>query len=56
MALKLKDYLARHLEIERQLEKNNQHRFLVTDSTEVFKKNAQQWLGQEIKLEKIVLE
>ena len=56
VALKLKDYLARHLEIERQLEKNNQHRFLVTDSTEVFKKNAQQWLGQEIKLEKIVLE
>ena len=53
---KLKDYLARHPEIESKLKKNNNHKFLVTDLTEGFKVNAQNWLGQKIELEKVNLE
>lgn len=56
VAEKLKDYLARHPEIETKLEKNNDHKFLVTDLTESFKYNAEKWLGQKIELEKINLE
>ena len=56
VAEKLKDYLTRHPEIESKLTKGKDHRFLVTDLTEVFQKNAESWLGQKIKLEKIELE
>ena len=56
VAEKLKDYLARHPETESKLTKGKEHRFLVTDLTDVFEKSAQDWLGQKIKLEKINLE
>ncbi len=52
---KLVDYLKRHPEIENKLVKGNNHRFLVTDLTDVFERNATKWLGQKIKLEKIDL-
>jgi len=52
---KLRDYLARHPEIEKKLTRSKDHRFLVTDLTEKFQENAEQWLGQKIKLEKIDL-
>jgi len=55
VAEKLKDYLARHPEIEKKLIKSNNHRFLVTDLTEKFQQNAEAWLGQRIKLEKVDL-
>ena len=53
---KLKDYLNRHPEIEEKLEKGSNHRFLVTDLTGKFYQNAENWLGEKIKLEKIKLE
>lgn len=52
----LKDYLSRHPEIESQLTKGDNHKFLVTDLTEKFTQNANNWLGQGIKLEKINIE
>lgn len=55
VAEKLQDYLSRHSEIEAKLTKGKDHRFLVTDLTDVFAKNAQDWLGQKIELEKIIL-
>jgi len=54
-AEKLKDYLARHPEIEKKLVKGKGHRFLVTDLTENLQRNVESWLGQKIKLEKIEL-
>ncbi|RJR31401.1 glutamate racemase [Candidatus Parcubacteria bacterium] len=51
VADKLTDYLSRHPEIESKLKKGNSHKFLVTDVTEKFKENAQNWLGREINLE-----
>ena len=56
VAGKLQDYLKRHPEIESRLAKGKDHRFLVTDLTDVFEKNAQNWLGQKIELKKINLE
>jgi glutamate racemase len=55
VAEKLQDYLKRHPEIESKIEKGSNHRFLVTDLTEKFQENAEDWLGQRIKLEKIEL-
>jgi glutamate racemase len=55
VAEKLQDYLKRHPEIETKLTKGKAHRFLVTDLTEKFQENAEDWLGQKIKLEKIEL-
>lgn len=52
---KLSAYLDRHPDIEGKLSKGNNHRFLVTDITETFQKNAEQWLGQTIVLEKVEL-
>ncbi len=53
---KLKDYLLRHPEVESKLIKGDNHRYLVTDLTDIFKKNAQSWLDRKIKLEKVELE
>jgi glutamate racemase len=53
VAEKLKDYLNRHPEIETKLVKGKNHRFLVTDLTPTFQINAEKWLGQKIRLEKI---
>ena len=55
VAEKLSDYLQRHPEIEAKITKGSNHRFLVTDITGKFQANAQNWLGQKIKLEKINL-
>ena len=55
VADKLKDYLLRHPEIEQKLIKDDQHRFLVTDVTETFQKNAEKLLDKKIELEKIEL-
>lgn len=55
VAYKLKDYLAKHPEIEKNIIKGKDHKFLVTDLTDIFQKNAESWLGQKIKLEKIDL-
>ncbi|MFA5022035.1 MAG: glutamate racemase [Patescibacteria group bacterium] len=55
VASSLKDYLARHPEIEKQLAKNKDHQFLVTDLTQNFANNAERWLGQKIELKKIEL-
>ncbi|MAF13595.1 MAG: glutamate racemase [Parcubacteria group bacterium] len=56
VADKLTEYLVKHPEIETKLTKGKGHRFLVTDVTATFKENAQKWLGQDIKLEKIDLQ
>lgn len=53
---KLQDYLSRHPEIESKLTRGKDHRFLVTDLTDIFSDNAEKWLGQKVKLEKINLE
>jgi len=56
VAKSLKDYLARHPEIEEKLTKSQNHKYSVTDLTDKFKENAQNWLGQKINLEKVDLE
>lgn len=55
VANKLADYLARHTEIEKNIVKGINHKFLVTDLTENFQKIAEIWLGQKIIIEKINL-
>ena len=52
---KLKDYLARHPEIETKLEKNSHHRLLVTDVTDVLQRNTEKWLSRKVELEKVEL-
>lgn len=56
IAEKLKDYLNRHPEIESQLKKNKQMRFLTTDLTDRFEKLGSQFYGRKIKAQKIKLE
>ena len=55
VADKLVGYLHRHPEIESKLKKGNQYRFLVTDITQTFQKNAEAFLGERVKLEKVEL-
>jgi len=55
VAEKLKDYLAQHPEVEKKLVQGANHQFLVTDLTQRFQQNAENWLGRKIKLEKIEL-
>lgn len=55
VAEKLKDYLAQHPEIESKLRRGQDHSFQVTDLTDGFLENAENWLGRKIKLEKIDL-
>lgn len=45
----LKDYLARHPEMETRLTKNNKRDFFTTDSTEIFDKHASLFFAQEVK-------
>jgi len=54
-AEKLKYYLAKHPEIERQLARNGKVKFLTTDITEKFKKLGSRFFGQPIKPQKVVL-
>lgn len=56
VAEKLQDYLKRHPEIESKIKKNSDHKFLVTDITETLQANAEKWLEQSVKFEKINLE
>ncbi len=55
VAEKLQDYLKRHPEIETKLVKGKQHRFAVTDVTDMLQKNAEPWLGRKINFEKVEL-
>lgn len=52
---KLLDYLRRHPEIESKITKNKKRKFLVTDLTEDYVKNAKQLYGSGIKVEKVSL-
>ncbi len=52
---KLKDYLARHPEIEKLLNKKSKNKFFVTDTTSTMKKNVKKWFGKDAKLENISL-
>ena len=49
VAEKLADYLKRHPEIEKKLEKNKKRIFFTTDDIDRFKKQGKKFLGQEIK-------
>ncbi len=55
IAKKLQEYLNNHPEIEKKIKQGKSIRFLVTDLNENFKKQAQNFLGHEIELEKIEL-
>ena len=46
VALKLKDYLSRHPEIEKKLEKNREVSYFVTDLTPDYKKLMKFFLGK----------
>lgn len=52
---KLKDYFARHGDIEKKLAKNKKARILVTDITPNIKKLSQKWFGKKTKPELINL-
>ncbi len=56
VAEKLVDYLQRHGEIEKQLSKNSQQKFLTTDLTDKFQTLGTQFFGKPIKPQKIALE
>jgi len=51
----LADYLQRHLEIEKKLDKNFQYKFFVTDLSEHYQELGEKWFGKGIKFEKIEL-
>jgi len=55
VAEKLAAYLQRHPEIEKKLSRVANHRFVVTDITQPLERNTQQWLGEKIVLQKIML-
>ena len=52
---KLDDYLTRHPEIDKKLNKNSENKFCVTDITNNYIKTAKYIYGRDIKLEKVVL-
>lgn len=53
---KLADYLKRHPEIEKQIEKSGQRIFAVTDITKDFAKTAKKWFGENICLKVVNLD
>jgi glutamate racemase len=53
VAESLKDYLARHPEIEETLKKNKQIKYCVTDLNENFEQLSQQFLQEKIKIKKV---
>ena len=55
VAKKLADYLNRHPEIEKNLEKTRQRCYLTTDQVEKFSTLGSFFLGQKIIAEKIIL-
>ncbi len=52
---KLKEYFARHLEIEQNLSKNGKAKILVTDITKNVEKLTKEWFGQNTKPELVKL-
>ena len=48
---KLKDYLARHPEITKNLSQKKTTKILVTDLTQNIEKLSQKWFGKNIKIE-----
>lgn len=52
---KLKDYLDRHPEINKVLNKKSKYSFRVTDKTEMMQKMMNKWFGKNITLDKIDL-
>lgn len=56
IAQKLKDYLERHSEIEKKLEKKKKTKYLVTDLTQNFVEMSQRILAQKVKFEKVSLD
>ena len=52
---KLKNYLKRHPEIEKQLAKQSRYELLVTDIVPTYQRLSHQWFGKKIKLKKVVL-
>lgn len=52
---KTKEYLARHNEIEKGLEKKKKREFYVTDKTALFETLAKNWFDKKIVLKKVVL-
>jgi glutamate racemase len=55
VASSLKEYLERHIEIERKCGKNSSVHYLTTENPEKFKESAQIFLNEEIKVENITL-
>jgi len=51
IALKLKNFLEKNQAIEQGLFKNQNHQFFISDFTPKFQQIANQWLGQNIKLQ-----
>jgi glutamate racemase len=54
-SLKLQDYLVRHPEMENRISKNNQLKFLTTESTKIFEERAGFFLDQPVKSEHVQL-
>ncbi len=48
VANSLKDYLIRHPKMEEGISKNNQRKFITTDSTDIFDKQASLFFGQDV--------
>jgi glutamate racemase len=55
VALKLKDYLQRHPEINKKLSKNKRRDYYVTDLTENFHDIASRFLEEKIKITKVII-
>ncbi|MBT5338026.1 glutamate racemase [Candidatus Falkowbacteria bacterium] len=53
VAKSLKDYLKRHPEIDNDLSKNSQTKYLVTDLSDNFQETADKFFGEKIELHKI---
>ena len=56
IAKKLKDYLDRHPEIEKKLEKKKKSSYLVTDLTQNFEEMSQRILNKKVKFEKVIID
>jgi glutamate racemase len=56
IAKKLKDYLGRHPEFEKVLEKKKKRKYLVTDLNQNFLEMSERILNQEVKFEKVIID
>ena len=55
VSAKLKEYLARHPEMDQQCSKSGMVKFYTTENEEIFERNATTFLGSSIKSDKIIL-